>query len=473
MDYGMNPVNSGGLFCSAVGGDIAPSTGEEKHNHDEQVIRQCDVTVHDVLLGRGRGPNMHPGNQRYREIIYANRDNYNKASNRTEQTRITREIVNHIKQNGRFLKRLETPKSQKKKKKRGSSTEDAWVVVSDATARLKVGQCLRYKLRQDAEQHDDGSMGEDCREEKFSHSTEKYSGGAIIPPIMEKKLFAPGAVNANVVEAEPIVSGQPSRKYRKVEVPEEPALDAEELQVLKAFKAHGMVQDDEDEDSLDGFLESPLWEAKGNTEALYVEDEPEPQGSLMGGYYDTMFGNAGSYDSNFAYGTGLISDAEVLTALGYPQPPPQPSSRPAVLCYCGCRINPSEAHKHKCVPGQGIFSMPCASPSGNWSAPRNHNDVLMSEPQEEPIRTIIAGGNDDNMVNMNNNTNTSLPMVIQSNDTMTKTMNPSNAWDGGPIQSGGTIQSVPPGMSSGPFHVPDSAPALRPRMYRPFMQNVT
>ena len=142
MNFGMNSVDSGGLFCSGVGGAIAPSTGEQKHNNNnnEQVIRQCDVTVHDVLLGRGRGPNMHPGNQRYREIIYANRDNYNKASNRTEQTRITREIVNHIKQNGRFLKRLEAPKSQKKKKKRGSTTEDAWVVVSDATARLKVGQ---------------------------------------------------------------------------------------------------------------------------------------------------------------------------------------------------------------------------------------------------------------------------------------------------------------------------------------------
>lgn len=106
----------------------------------EEIVLQCQVTVHDVLLGRGRGPNMHPGNQRYREIIYANRDNYNKASNRTEQTRITREIVNHIKQNGRFLKRLEAPKGGKKKKKRGESSGDIWVVVGDATARLKVGQ---------------------------------------------------------------------------------------------------------------------------------------------------------------------------------------------------------------------------------------------------------------------------------------------------------------------------------------------
>ena len=137
MNFNSNPVE-GGLF-----GSPAPSSSPNtvaSTETKEEVIRQCDVTVHDVLLGRGRGPNMHPGNQRYREIIYANRENYNKASNRTEQTRITREIVNHIKANGRFLKRLEVPKSQKKKKKRGESSADCWVVVPDATARLKVGQ---------------------------------------------------------------------------------------------------------------------------------------------------------------------------------------------------------------------------------------------------------------------------------------------------------------------------------------------
>lgn len=138
MNFGANQMEDV-LFCSDVQSG-APRTGASKTEQKEEVVRQCDVTVHDVLLGRGRGPNMHPGNQRYREIIYANRENYNKASNRTEQTRITREIVNHIKQNGRFLKRLEVPKSQKKKKKRGESNTDSWVVVSDATARLKVGQ---------------------------------------------------------------------------------------------------------------------------------------------------------------------------------------------------------------------------------------------------------------------------------------------------------------------------------------------
>jgi hypothetical protein len=118
----------------------------ETTERGEVIIRQGDITVHDVLLGRGRGPNMHQGNQRYRQIIYANRDNYNKACNRTEQTRITREIVNHIKQNGRFLKRLETPKGgTKKKKKRGEASSDAWVVVDDATARLKVGQ-VRHSI---------------------------------------------------------------------------------------------------------------------------------------------------------------------------------------------------------------------------------------------------------------------------------------------------------------------------------------
>lgn len=137
---------SGGLFGSSAKdcSDTMEAASTTTNEKGAIILRQADVTVHDVLLGRGRGPNMHPGNQRYREIIYANRDNYNKASNRTEQTRITREIVNHIKTNGRFLKRLEVPKSQKKKKKRGEANADSWVVVSDATARLKVGQVSSF-----------------------------------------------------------------------------------------------------------------------------------------------------------------------------------------------------------------------------------------------------------------------------------------------------------------------------------------
>lgn len=136
----MNRTGRGGVYHHPNLVPPAPAgVPVETPEQELQVVHQCEVTVHDVLLGRGRGPNMHPGNQRYREMIYANRDNYNRASNRTEQTRITRDIVNHVKKRGRFLKRLESRKG-KKKKKRGDMTGDVWVMVVDATARLKVGQ---------------------------------------------------------------------------------------------------------------------------------------------------------------------------------------------------------------------------------------------------------------------------------------------------------------------------------------------
>ena len=338
---------------------------------------------------------------------------------------------------------------------------------------LKKSQCLRYKLRQDAEQHDDGSLADEgFGEESHSGSTEKYSGGAVIPPLDKPP--------ANIVEAEPILSGQPSRKYRKVEVPEEPALDAEEMQVLKSFNRSSFIPEEED-DSLDGFVDSPLWEAKADSHVLPVEEQPEVELSASGSYYDSMFGYGDTYDSNFAYGNELISDAEVLTALGYPQAPAPPSKRPPVICYCGCRLNSSEAHKHQCGRRQGIFAMPGASPAGSMvAASQSQPDALMSEPQEEPIRGIVGGSNDNNMVN--DNTNFSSMMTTSTNNGMAPMTVGGSGWDVSmqsssmmeptPFQSV-PMQSAPPRGMSVPFQVPDAAPMARPRMYRPFMQNVS
>lgn len=276
-----------------------------------------------------------------------------------------------------------------------------------------------------------------------------------------------------------MLSGQPSRKYRKVELPEEPVLDSEEMQVLKSFNRSSFIPE-EDDDSLDGFVESPLWEAKADSHVLPVEEQPELELSASGSYYDSMFGYGDTYDSNFAYGNELISDAEVLTALGYPQAPAPPSKRPPVICYCGCRLKPSEAHNHQCGTRQGIFAMPGASPSGNMAATsRSQPDALMSEPQEEPICGVVGSTNDNNMV-VNDNTNFSTMMTPSTNNGMTPMVSGSG-WDVAmqsssmeptPIHSV-PIQSAPPRGMSGPFQVPDSAPMARPRMYRPFMQNVS
>ena len=223
----------------------------------------------------------------------------------------------------------------------------------------------------------------------------------------------------------------------------------------------------------------------------------------MGSYYDTMFGNGGSYDSNYAFGTDLISDAEVLTALGYPQAPSQPT-RPSVLCYCGCRLNPSESHKHhhkNCMPRSGIFSMRGATPLGLVSSPRPRSDAMMAEPEEDNYCGIISSTSDNNVMAMNSNgfsMNTSAPNNTSNNNIMMTPVAPNDTrnnnmmtpmmgndiWDApiqsAPIQSvpnhiqSGPVQSAPPGYGNGmPFHVPDTAPMARPRLYRPMMQHIT
>lgn len=343
-------------------------------------------------------------------------------------------------------------------------------------------QCLRYKLRQDAEQHDDGSLADEgYGEENHSGSTEKYSGGAVLP--------ATDKSTGIIIEAEPILSGQPSRKYRKVEIPEEPALDAEELQALKSMNRSSFIPEDED-DSLDGFVESPLWEAKAASQANAVEEHPEMEGSGSGSYYDSMFGHGDSYDSNFAYGNELISDAEVLTALGYPQGPVgQPSKRTPVICYCGCRLKPSEAHKHghQCVPGQGgIFAMrggPLAMPTSQSS---QSDAMLLSEPKKDAICTI----NDTNMMKNNTVNNTNFSSMVTPGATssgMTPMVVSTSGWDApmqsvpmqsapiqsDPIQSAPIQSALPRNNMSTPFQVPDSAPMARPRLFRPFMPNVS
>jgi len=91
---------------------------------------------HDILLGRGKTRNDHPGNQRFRCIIHLNIPRYADASSSSFQhkknkTKIIRSIVDDLRREGcRFLKQ----------------DEDSGVwsdVSSDREAKRKVGHALR------------------------------------------------------------------------------------------------------------------------------------------------------------------------------------------------------------------------------------------------------------------------------------------------------------------------------------------
>ena len=86
----------------------------------------------DVLLGRGRPFNVHPGNKRLHELVASHYEEYDLASSRSEKTKIAKSIVAMIQgYSGRFLKQ--------------DDECGVWVEVSDDEARQKVNHGFRRK----------------------------------------------------------------------------------------------------------------------------------------------------------------------------------------------------------------------------------------------------------------------------------------------------------------------------------------
>jgi hypothetical protein len=87
----------------------------------------------DVVCGKGKECFNHPGNKRFRDVIDANLNRYQSASNKMEKSAIVNEIVDLIRKdcsyNGGFV-RPETYSSR-------------WFEIGDDAAREKVGQVIR------------------------------------------------------------------------------------------------------------------------------------------------------------------------------------------------------------------------------------------------------------------------------------------------------------------------------------------
>mmetsp|Transcript_14839 Transcript_14839/g.34363 ORF Transcript_14839/g.34363 Transcript_14839/m.34363 type:complete len:830 (-) Transcript_14839:336-2825(-) len=66
-----------------------------------------EVLVHDVMLGRGSGPNDHAGNIQFRDLVHARKTEYLSTNHRQTKALIAKEIVDQVYQRGgRFLKKL-------------------------------------------------------------------------------------------------------------------------------------------------------------------------------------------------------------------------------------------------------------------------------------------------------------------------------------------------------------------------------
>jgi hypothetical protein len=128
----------------------------------------------DVLLGRGRKHNGHPGNARLQTVLNMHSVRYNAATSRNEKTAIIQEIVQSIQANGepagRFLK--------------FEKDTNGWVEVDDAVARIKVGHAIRYVSKykkrkvppanlEPSSQDEANRMGSDTSRRRDAHQQER------------------------------------------------------------------------------------------------------------------------------------------------------------------------------------------------------------------------------------------------------------------------------------------------------------
>lgn len=101
-----------------------------------------NITDDDVLLGRGRCCNDHPGNRKFRQLIQMCKPKYQRLERATDKKKLRKAIVRFIQRmGGRFLK-LE---------RQGGDHDHPshellgrfYYIVTDITAREKVSQALR------------------------------------------------------------------------------------------------------------------------------------------------------------------------------------------------------------------------------------------------------------------------------------------------------------------------------------------
>ena len=115
------------------GGKKSTTNGKDMDDDSNRRIFVAVANNQDVLFGRGKPYQVHPGNIRLAELIEERQVEYNR-SNRSDKTSISWEIVHYIlEQGGRFLKKEETL--------------DMWEQVQYVVAREKVAHGFRTPHR--------------------------------------------------------------------------------------------------------------------------------------------------------------------------------------------------------------------------------------------------------------------------------------------------------------------------------------
>lgn len=110
--------SSNGSVTVSTNGNYFVGTGSDDHNDDDNSsVYESPSTVdvifdpakgisepdpNDVICGRGKMTSLHPANRRFRELVNQHKDSYQKAKRRDEKTQITCDLVDMLRNEGRY-----------------------------------------------------------------------------------------------------------------------------------------------------------------------------------------------------------------------------------------------------------------------------------------------------------------------------------------------------------------------------------
>ena len=106
-----------------------------------------DVNRFDVLLGRGTGPNEHPGNRTFRHQVKMLMKEYNEATSRVETGEVLLRVIDTVtRMGGRFLKKIGTRKASTHSNNHGKRC-DVYEAAAINTILEKTRQAFHYLAR--------------------------------------------------------------------------------------------------------------------------------------------------------------------------------------------------------------------------------------------------------------------------------------------------------------------------------------
>jgi hypothetical protein len=173
----MDTAGGGNTAASTVSGDGDKKSSSSKNNEKGRSSSSTSIRPEDtdVLMGRGRPFQSHPGNLRLHRIVNLHKAQY-VQSRRYDKLAIAERVVHEIKHGGDGLK-----PGRFLRKKEG--TEDDWEIAPDLVAREKVSHALRGKTKQPVDNVASMSMAMsmmDHQQNPFGQFS-AFGGGMSIP----------------------------------------------------------------------------------------------------------------------------------------------------------------------------------------------------------------------------------------------------------------------------------------------------